>query len=156
VLRLPLIVAMIGGDTAAVSAAGGSVSRGRSTRRASARALARWRARARVRHTQYESGGRRICTWLHRGHYQSSSRAQLGTVTRAHFDAKAGPHGALIVGGPDEAVDKIRHYDEVLGGITRLTFQMDHTALPHATLRSIELLGTRVAPALQTPALVSV
>jgi hypothetical protein len=54
------------------------------------------------------------------------------------------------------AVDKIRHYDEVLGGITRLTFQMDHTTLPHATLRSIELLGTRVAPALQTPALVSV
>ena len=48
-------------------------------------------------------------------------------------------------------IDKIRHYDEVLGGIARFTFQMDLAALPHTTLmRSIELLGTRVAPALQT------
>src|ERR1700687_1470206 len=73
-----------------------------------------------------------------------------GIVPRAHFDAETGPHGALIVGGPDEVIDKIRHYDEVLGGITRLTFQMDLAALPHATLmRAIELIGTRVAPALQ-------
>jgi probable LLM family oxidoreductase len=72
-----------------------------------------------------------------------------GRLTRAHFDAEVGSNGALIVGGPDEVIDKIRHYDEVLGGITRLTFQMDLAALPHATLmRSIELLGTRVAPAL--------
>jgi probable LLM family oxidoreductase len=80
-----------------------------------------------------------------------------GLITRAHFDAEAGPHGALIVGGPDEVVDKIRHYDEVLGGITRLTFQMDLAALPHATLmRSIEILGTRVAPGLQAQTLVGV
>src|SRR5947209_11283760 len=80
-----------------------------------------------------------------------------GPVTRTHFDAEAGPHGALIIGGPDEVIDKIRRYDDVLGGITRLTFQMDLAALPHATLmRSIELLGTRVAPALQAETLVSV
>jgi probable LLM family oxidoreductase len=80
-----------------------------------------------------------------------------GSVTRAHFDAEAGPHGALLVGGPDEVIDKIRHYDEVLGGITRLTFQMDLAALPHATLmRAIELIGTRVAPVLQAGTLVSV
>jgi len=80
-----------------------------------------------------------------------------GPVTRSHFDAEAGPHGALLVGGPDEVIDKIRHYDEVLGGITRLTFQMDLAALPHATLmRAIELLGTRVAPALRAETLVSV
>jgi hypothetical protein len=55
------------------------------------------------------------------------------------------------VGGSDEVIDKVRQYDEVLGGITRLTFQMDLAALPHETLmRSIELLGTRVAPSLQT------
>ena len=35
----------------------------------------------------------------------------------------------------------------VLGGISRLTFQMSVAALPHAKLmRAIELLGTRVAP----------
>jgi probable LLM family oxidoreductase len=73
-----------------------------------------------------------------------------GTVTRAQFDAEVSSHGALIVGGPDEVIDKIRHYDDVLGGITRLTFQMDLAALPHQTLmRSIELLGTRVAPTLR-------
>ena len=72
-----------------------------------------------------------------------------GPATRARFDAEVGSHGALIVGGPDEVIEKIRHYDEVLGGITRLTFQMDLAALPQATLlHSIELLGTRVAPAL--------
>jgi len=80
-----------------------------------------------------------------------------GPVTRAQFDIEAGPDGALIVGGPEEVLDKIHHYDEVLGGITRLTVQMDLAALPHATLmRSIELLGTRVAPALQAKTLVSV
>jgi alkanesulfonate monooxygenase SsuD/methylene tetrahydromethanopterin reductase-like flavin-dependent oxidoreductase (luciferase family) len=56
------------------------------------------------------------------------------------------------VGSPDEVVEKIRHYDQVLSGITRLTFQMDLAALPHPTLmHSIELLGTRVAPALRSP-----
>ena len=73
-----------------------------------------------------------------------------GPVTRAHLDAERGPHGALIVGGPDEVVEKIRHHDEVLGGISRLTFQMDLAALPHATLmRAIEILGSSVAPALR-------
>jgi len=77
-----------------------------------------------------------------------------GPVTRAHFDAEISQSGALIVGDPEEAIDKIRFYDEALGGISRLTFQMDLAALPHATLmRAIELIGTRVAPALQMPSL---
>jgi alkanesulfonate monooxygenase SsuD/methylene tetrahydromethanopterin reductase-like flavin-dependent oxidoreductase (luciferase family) len=69
-----------------------------------------------------------------------------GRVTRAHFDAERGPDGALIVGGPDEVIDKIRHYDDVPRGISRQTFQMDWRALPHAKLmRTIEILGTRVS-----------
>jgi hypothetical protein len=37
--------------------------------------------------------------------------------------------------------------NEVLGGLSRITFQMGVSALPHQRmLRSIELLGTRVAP----------
>ena len=37
--------------------------------------------------------------------------------------------------------------NQVLGGISRLTFQMTNVLLPHAKmLRAIELLGTRVAP----------
>src|SRR5215831_11022612 len=79
-----------------------------------------------------------------------------GRVSRVHFDAEVGPNGALIVGGPDEVVEKIRFYDESLGGISRLTFQMDLAAHPHATLmRSIEILGTRVAPGLELQPAVS-
>ena len=68
-------------------------------------------------------------------------------VTRAHFDAQVGPRGALIVGGPEEVAEKILRHSEALGGISRLSFQMDNAALPHAKLlRSIELIGEVVAP----------
>jgi len=68
-------------------------------------------------------------------------------MTRASFDAQRGPEGALVVGSPDDVVRKFRHYDEVLGGISRMSLQMNVTSLPHAKLmRAIELLGTAVAP----------
>ncbi|MCW3110226.1 MAG: class flavin-dependent oxidoreductase [Segetibacter sp.] len=70
-------------------------------------------------------------------------------VTRAHFDAQNGPRGALLIGGPEEVAEKILRHSDALGGISRITFQMDNAALPHAKLlHSIELLGTRVAPLL--------
>jgi probable LLM family oxidoreductase len=72
-------------------------------------------------------------------------------VTRAAFDAQRGPLGALLVGDPDEVAEKIMRHSEALGGISRITFQMNAASLPHAKLmRAIELLGTRVAPALRT------
>ena len=68
-------------------------------------------------------------------------------MTRASFDAQRGPEGALLIGDPKYVVEKIRHYDDVLGGIDRITFQMNVTSLPHAKLmEAIELLGRRVAP----------
>jgi len=68
-------------------------------------------------------------------------------VTRAGFDAQRGPQGALIVGNPDEVVAKIHHYNDALGGISRITFQMNAASLPHAKLlKAIEMLGTSVAP----------
>ncbi len=68
-------------------------------------------------------------------------------VRRAHFDEQVGPKGALIVGGPEEVAEKIIRHGKALGGISRLTFQMDNAALPHEKLmKSIELIGTRVAP----------
>ncbi len=68
-------------------------------------------------------------------------------VTRASFDAQRGPRGALMIGNPDEVVAKINHYNDTLGGISRITFQMNAASLPHAKLISaIEMLGTRVAP----------
>lgn len=71
-------------------------------------------------------------------------------VTRAHFEAQNGPRGALLVGNPEEVAEKILRHSEALGGISRLTFQMDSAHLPHDKLmKSIELIGTKVAPLLK-------
>src|SRR5258707_7205006 len=71
-------------------------------------------------------------------------------VTRAQFDAARGKHGALMVGAPEEVVEKILRHGEALGGVSRITFQMDVAESSQAKLlRSIELLGTEVAPALR-------
>jgi probable LLM family oxidoreductase len=66
---------------------------------------------------------------------------------RAHYDAMLGPTGALIIGSVKTVVEKILHYNEVLGGIARLNLQMSPGTLPHAkSLHAIELLGDKVAP----------
>jgi probable LLM family oxidoreductase len=71
-------------------------------------------------------------------------------VTREGFDAQRGPHGALLIGSPDELVAKIIRHSEALGGVSRFTFQMNAASLPHAKLmRAIEALGSRVAPELR-------
>jgi probable LLM family oxidoreductase len=71
-------------------------------------------------------------------------------VTRAHFEAMRGKQGALLVGNPGEVAEKILCHSEALGGISRITFQMDVAELsPAKLLRAIELLGASVAPALR-------
>ena len=71
-------------------------------------------------------------------------------TTRAQFDMLRSPLGALLVGDPETVADKIRFFDDVLGGISRLSFQMSVAALPHEkVLKSIELLGTKVIPLLR-------
>lgn len=71
-------------------------------------------------------------------------------MTRMDFDAQRGPQGALLIGDPDEVVEKIVRHSKVLGGISRITFMMNPASLPHAKLmQATELIGTRVAPALR-------
>jgi probable LLM family oxidoreductase len=71
-------------------------------------------------------------------------------VTRAGFDAQRGPEGALLIGSPDEVVEKILRHSEALGGISRITFQMNVASLPHGKLmHAIEAIGHRVAPVLR-------
>jgi len=68
-------------------------------------------------------------------------------VTRAHFDAQTGPKGALMVGEPQEVAEKILRHSEALGGISRVTFQMDNAGLSHEKLlQAIELIGDKVIP----------
>ena len=70
-------------------------------------------------------------------------------MTRERFDLQAGPQGAYLVGSPEEVAAKIKRHSEALGGISRVTFQMDAANLSHDKLmRSIELLGTQVSPIL--------
>lgn len=68
-------------------------------------------------------------------------------VTKSRFEAQTGRLGALMVGSPEEVAEKIVRHSEALGGISRLTFQMDNASLSHEKLmQSIELIGKKVAP----------
>ncbi|MEZ0212097.1 MAG: LLM class flavin-dependent oxidoreductase [Xanthobacteraceae bacterium] len=72
------------------------------------------------------------------------------TATRAQFDTMCGPKGAFLIGNPQTVRDKILAANDALGGISRLTFQMSSAMLEtEAMQRSIELLGTDVAPAVK-------
>jgi alkanesulfonate monooxygenase SsuD/methylene tetrahydromethanopterin reductase-like flavin-dependent oxidoreductase (luciferase family) len=70
-------------------------------------------------------------------------------MTRSRFEAQIGPEGALLVGSVEEVAEKILHHSEALGGISRVTFQMDTAELPQEKLlRSIELIGKGIKPLL--------
>jgi probable LLM family oxidoreductase len=70
-------------------------------------------------------------------------------VSRQQFDASTGPQGALLVGSPQEVIDKIL-YEHELFGHTRFLAQMSLGAMPHdKILHAIELLGNEVAPAVK-------
>lgn len=72
-------------------------------------------------------------------------------TTRAHFEAQVGPAGALLVGSPEEVAQKIKRHSQSLGGISRVTFQLDTAELPHEKLmETIELIGQKLRPALNT------
>jgi probable LLM family oxidoreductase len=67
-------------------------------------------------------------------------------MTRQQFDASRTVRGANAVGSPDEVIEKILFQHRIFGH-HRFLLQMTVGTLPHdKVLRSIELLGTRVAP----------
>ena len=71
-------------------------------------------------------------------------------MSRADFDAQSDSEGAFIIGDPDEVAEKIIHHSKALGGVSRVTFQMNAASLPHEKMmRAIDLLGKRVAPAVR-------
>lgn len=70
-------------------------------------------------------------------------------VTRSRFESQLGPRGAFLLGNPSEVAEKILRHSEALGGISRVTFQMDSAELSHEQLmEAIELMGTEVKPLL--------
>jgi probable LLM family oxidoreductase len=70
-------------------------------------------------------------------------------MTREAFEAMRSPRGSLLVGSPQEVVEKILFQHGVFGH-TRFLAQLSVGTMPHEqTMRAIELLGTEVAPAVR-------
>jgi probable LLM family oxidoreductase len=70
-------------------------------------------------------------------------------MTRQQFDASATLRGANFVGSPQEVVEKVLHQHEIFGH-DRFLVQFSVGTLPHEkVMRSIELFGTEVAPAVR-------
>jgi probable LLM family oxidoreductase len=70
-------------------------------------------------------------------------------TTRAQFEAGRTLRGANFVGSPEQVVDKILFQHEIFGH-ARFLCQFSVGALPHDKLmHSIELFGTKVAPAVR-------
>jgi alkanesulfonate monooxygenase SsuD/methylene tetrahydromethanopterin reductase-like flavin-dependent oxidoreductase (luciferase family) len=69
--------------------------------------------------------------------------------SRRQFDAERSPAGSMLVGNAQEVTEKIlREYE--LFRMTRFLIQFTVGTLPHSTvMRSIELFGTEVAPAVR-------
>ena len=67
-------------------------------------------------------------------------------MTRDHFEAQRSPKGALLVGSPQEIIDKIL-YEHELFGHQRFLQQFSVGTMPHdKIMHAIELFGDKVAP----------
>jgi alkanesulfonate monooxygenase SsuD/methylene tetrahydromethanopterin reductase-like flavin-dependent oxidoreductase (luciferase family) len=79
----------------------------------------------------------------------SADQYRVREVSRADYDALAGPHGPLFVGSPQQIVDKIC-YERELFGHQRFMAQIDIGGLSYADVAQvIELMASDVMPALK-------
>jgi len=88
-------------------------------------------------------------------HFAASTRtfgaasADEPAWTPEEFREQYGPEGALLVGGVSDVVTKLRAMRETLE-LDRVLVRVDVNGLPHdAALRTVELLGREVLPALR-------
>ncbi len=66
-------------------------------------------------------------------------------MNRDQYEAMRSPQGSLLVGSPQQVIDKILYEYELFGN-TRFLAQMSVGSLPHdRMMKSIELFGTKVA-----------
>jgi probable LLM family oxidoreductase len=67
-------------------------------------------------------------------------------ITRAQFE-QSREYGPLMVGSPQQVIDKILYFHELFGNTRYLAQMISGPDLPHAKmLHAIELFGTKVAP----------
>lgn len=70
-------------------------------------------------------------------------------MNRAQYEMMRTPEGSLLVGSPQQVIDKILYNYELFQN-TRFLLHISVGTLPHASvMRAIELLGTVVAPAVK-------
>jgi probable LLM family oxidoreductase len=71
------------------------------------------------------------------------------SMNREQYDMMRAPEGSLLVGSPQQVIDKILMNYELFGN-SRFLLHISVGTLPHANvMRAIELLGTVVAPAVK-------
>jgi probable LLM family oxidoreductase len=70
-------------------------------------------------------------------------------TTRTQFETSRSKQGSLLVGSPQEVIDKIL-FEKELFGLDRFLLHVSVGTMPHAQImHSIELFGSRVAPAIR-------
>jgi probable LLM family oxidoreductase len=70
-------------------------------------------------------------------------------MTREQFDTLRAPRGSLLVGSPQEVIEKML-YEHELFKYNRFLLHLSVGTMPHhKVMRAIELLGTKVAPVIR-------
>lgn len=146
VLGLPLMVAVIGGETARFAPlvdiyrrayeASGHPPEGMQV---GLHSLGYVAETSEIAHATYFPGYQEMFTEI-------GKERGFAPPTQHSYRAQAGPAGALVVGEPGEVAEKILRHSKALGGIDRFSFQMD-AGMSHAQLsKAIELIGQEVIP----------
>lgn len=146
VLGLPLMVAVIGGETARFAPlvdiyrrayeASGHPPEGMQV---GLHSLGYVAETSEIAHATYFPGYQEMFTEI-------GKERGFAPPTQHSYRAQAGPAGALVVGEPGEVAEKILRHSKALGGIDRFSFQMD-AGMSHAELsKAIELIGQEVIP----------
>ena len=89
--------------------------------------------------------------WPHYAAMMTRIGAERGwpPASRAQFEGEAGPDGSLCVGSPETVAAKIVRTVRALG-LSRFDLKYSNGTLGHASaMKSIELFGTKVAPAVR-------
>jgi probable LLM family oxidoreductase len=81
--------------------------------------------------------------------YVNRQRGMGTRMSRADFEHIASPNTALLVGSPQQIVEKVLHQHELFGH-KRFLAQVDIGGLPyHKVAKNIELLATKVVPVIK-------
>ena len=83
---------------------------------------------------------------------EHAPRANLvGEISRDVYEKRAGATGPILVGSPQQIIDKLMNGLEVFAN-DRFLGQVDIGGLPYTKVaKSIELLATQVLPAMRRP-----